>query len=110
MYSADSRTRTHTENNFTGGMLSFYGSSECSSSIHWEKRRAMSLIEEIKNLGLDPSWTLVMKRLQLPATDALKEVIDRILPDVCCFENFHECDPREDLVATQCMCNSYETR
>ena len=91
-------------------MLCSYGSSECSSFIHWEKRRATALIQDITNLGLDPSWTLVMKRLQLPATDALKEVIDRILPDVCCFENCHECDPREDLVATQCMCNSYETR
>ena len=55
-----------------------------------------------------------MKRLQLPATDALKKVVDSILPDVSCdvqvkddtgfihfnhFENCHECDPRDDLVS-----------
>ena len=91
-----------------------YGSSECSSSIHWVKRHATTLIDDIRNLGLDPSRTLVMKRLQLPATDALKKVVDSILPDVCCdvlvkddtgfihfnhFENCHECDPRDDLVS-----------
>ena len=61
-----------------------YGASECTSFVPWKKKRATSLVKTIKHLGLDPSRTLVMKRLEHSALDALTELTRRIVPHSYC--------------------------